>query len=242
MNPKGDLQSRNERFRLLACLVVAVALSACGTKPSPSSSAPMERANVPDSQRKLQRSTNLMMDAINKPTMPIHFSYKGQQNLNDKYPREESAKPEVGPIQIEADISPDALNLTETRGGKKTERKIAKSDAAGMAFARLDLLGPLMNVTMVTAVGTPVAQPAGSDAVEGAAADKFQFDTATATGPKAAGVQMAKSMLTNFQNVKGTVWVDQSSGRLSKFNLDADFADKAGNTWKEHYEGEVTPK
>jgi hypothetical protein len=49
-------------------------------------------------------------------------------------------------------------------------------------------------------------------------------------------------MLTNVKDSRGTAWIAKDSGELVKFNIDTDYVDKNGHAWKEHYEGEVTPK
>lgn len=226
----------------LLCLVMICLWAACKRHPSPVSSALRERAMGSDTSKKLQNCTKLLMDSLEKPTSPFHFSYKAQQNINSKYPMDKTAKPEVGPVELQADVSPEELDITETRGGKRSEHKAKKSDEAAWAFAQLDLLGPLTNTGFVLAFGQLVARPAGSDTVGGVATDKYDFDTSTATGSTKVSLDIAKGIITNIQSTKGTVWLDKSTGRLVKFNLDGDFADKAGHAWKEHYEGEVAPK
>jgi hypothetical protein len=195
-----------------------------------------------DTQTKLTNCTKLLMDSMEKPSAPFHFSYKAQENINPKYPMDKTAKPEVGPVELEADISPDEIDTTAVRGGKKTESKVKKTDAGGLALAQLELIGPTTSTGILLAFGQLAARPSGSDSVGGVAADKYDFDTSTAVGTNRAALDIAKSMLTNIQNTQGTVWLEKTSGKLVKFNINADYADKNGNSWKEHYEGEVTPK
>ena len=231
-----------ERVAFLACLVIAVVLAGCKSRTATISAARVERSGISDTQKKLQNCTKLLMDSMQKPSAPFHFSYKAQENINPKFPMDKTAKPEVGPVELEADISPDEIDIASVRGGKKTERKVMKTDPGGLALAQLDLIGPTTSTGILLAFGQLAARPSGPDSVGGVAADKYDFDTSAATGTNRAALDIAKSMLTNIQNTQGTVWLEKASGRLVKFNINADYADKNGNSWKEHYEGEVTPK
>ena len=186
-----------------------------------------------------------LMESVQNPPAPYHLSYKSQQNLNPKYPQDPSAKPEMGPLDIEADVTAEELGITETKGTKKTESKAKKSDDLGWAMAQLELTGALLEPSIAMAIGGAVARQSGSETVGGVAADKYDFDTSTATGAAKTGMEMAMGMLggkVKFNSVKGSAWVDKASGRLVKFNIDSEMSDKAGNNWKEHSEAEVTPK
>ena len=227
---------------LVAALILVLVLVGCKRSAAPATSANVERATSSNLSKTIGDSTKLLMDFLEKPTAPYHFSYKAQQNINSKYPMDKSAKPEMGPVEIQADGSPDEINLTSVQGGKKTEHKAKKGDELEWSMAQLGIVGPVGNLGIVLAFGQLGARPAGSEAVAGAAADKYDFDTAAVTGSNQAALEMVKSMLTSLQSTKGTIWIDKASGRLAKFNIDADMADKAGNAWKEHYEGEFTTK
>jgi len=231
-----------EQTAFVACLAVIVLLVGCKSGVSPTTSARLERATTGDAQSKLSNCMKLLLDSMEKPQAPFHYAFKGEENINPKYPMDKSAKPEVGPVDLQADISADEINITEVRGQKKTEHKAKKSDELGWPMAHLSLLGSLTSPGFAIAVGTTIARPAGSDTVGSVAAEKYEFDTSTATGAQKAGLEIAKSMLTNIESTKGTVWLEKDTGRLVKFNIDADLRDKAGNAWKEQYEGEVTPK
>ena len=223
-------------------LAALALLANCSNRGSTASSVRMERSTANEASQKLQNCTKLLMDSMEKPTTPFHFSYKAQENINTKYPMDKAAKPELGPVAVEADVSPDEIDVTSTRGKQTSSHKAKKGDEGAWAFAQMDLLGPMTGTGILLAFGQAVARPAGSDTVGGVATDKYDFDTSTATGSTKAGLDMAKAMITNIDNTKGTVWVDKATGRLTKFNMEAEFKDKAGNTWNEHYEGEVTPK
>ncbi|MGB7758491.1 MAG: hypothetical protein WBL61_01605 [Bryobacteraceae bacterium] len=155
---------------------------------------------------------------------------------------DKTAKPEVGPVEIEADISPDQIDLTSLRGKQKTQHKAARTDELGWGMADLETIGPVTSVGIMLAFGQMVAQSAGSGTAGGVDADRYDFDTSTATGTTKAGMDIARSMITSIDVCKGTVWIEKSTGKLVKFDIDASFADQRSNSWKEHYEGEVTRK
>jgi hypothetical protein len=56
------------------------------------------------------------------------------------------------------------------------------------------------------------------------------------------GLAAARMVLTTIGDCKGMVWIAKDSGLLIRFNVDADYRDQNNHAWKEHYEGEVTPK
>jgi hypothetical protein len=241
-------------FAALACGAMIVVLAGCksagtgtevkrGSAPSASpATAPVAGPAPGDIKLKFQRCTKLLLDSFDKPTASYHFSYTAQENINPKFPMDKTSKPEVGPVTVEADISPDQINLTSLRGGKKTENKAAKTDQLGWSMTKLELIGPVTSTAMMLAFGQMVAQPAGSGTAGGVDADKYDFDTTTATGTTKTGMDIARGMITNLEFSKGTVWLEKSTGKLVKFNIDASFADQRSNAWKEHYEGEVSLK
>jgi hypothetical protein len=237
----------------LACLAMIALLAGChnagpgsegkGSTAPPASSASAGVVRPPsDVKQKLQRCTSLLMESLQKPTASYHFSYKAQENINPKFPMDKTSKPEVGPVEVEADISPDQINLTSLRGRQKTEQKAAKTDQLAWSMANLETIGPVTSTAIMLAFGQLVAQPAGSGTAGGVDADKYEFDTSTATGTTKTGMDIARSMITNLVVSKGTVWLEKSTGKLVKFDIDASFADQRSNAWNERYEGEVTLK
>jgi hypothetical protein len=233
-----------------ACLVMSAFLAGCGSSGTSPQSTPQTKSSAPepkaapvaDIKQKLTKSSSLLMETLQKPTAAYHFTYSAQENINTKYPRDTTAKPEVGPVALDIDLTPDQLNMSSVRGKEKKNQKIAKSDQLNWAMANLELIGPVTSTGMMLAFGQLVAQPSGSESAGGVDADKYTFDTSTASGTVKTGMDIAKSMITNIDNTKGTVWLDKATGTLVKFNIDADFADKNSNAWKEHYEGELTKK
>ncbi len=242
MRERFDPKRYTKGSALVLGLAALTLLANCSKRSATTGSLPTERSGANDASQKLQNCTKLLIDSIEKPTRSFHFTYKGQENINPRYPMDKTAKPEVGPVEVQADVSPEEIDVTSTRGKQRSTHKAKKGDEGAWAFAQLDLLGPMTGTGILLAFGQAVARPAGSETAGGVPADKYEFDTSTATGPTKVGLDMAKGMITNVDNTKGTVWLEKGTGRLAKFNMDADFKDKTGNSWKEHYEGEVTPK
>jgi hypothetical protein len=226
----------------MACLAVAGLLAGCKNSAPPATTTPsVSRPTVNTAAKRLGRSGRILMDMMKDPKTPFHYSYKGQENVNDKYAFDKTAKPQVAAVTLEADLSPDEMSITSTRGGKKEDHSAKKSDDLRWSMAQLFLITNVTGPTMSIDVVASMASAAGSDTVGAVAADKFTIDTATAAGNQRAGFDIAKSMLT-IKDVKGTAWVAKDSGALVKFNLDESRADERGNAWEEHYEGEVKPK
>ncbi len=230
---------------LLMILVAIGFLAGCGSKPSSTSSALKERAMGGGATEKVGSATGRLMDSLDNPSAAFHFSYKAQKNINPKFPMESEAKPEVGPVEMEADVTADGINVSGSVGSKKTETKAKRAEEVGWPMAKLHVMGPLFDANIALAFGSVVARPAGSDSVGGVAADKYEMDSSTASPAARAGFEMAASMLggkVKFNAVKGSAWVDKANGRLLKFDLDTELSDKEGHSWKEHHEGVVTPK
>jgi hypothetical protein len=226
-------------------LLLAAVLIGCKSNPAPVKSAGSVSAtgvSAHSDARRLSSGASKLIEAMSKPTKSFHLSFQGQENINDKYPRDKTQAPEVGPVNVQADISPDELDLTETRGQTKKVAKAKKGDEMNWAMAQLSLLGVMTDPNFTIAIGSTVASPPSNDMVGTTLADKYTFDTSTATGPQKMALDAARAMLTNIKECKGTAWIAKDSGELVKFNLDAEYQDRNAHSWKEHYEGEVTPK
>jgi len=238
----------NPYMKMLAMLagwMLVAALLACKDNSTPVvSSSPAVRTSKPNmtDARRLSEGANKLMDAMNKPKTSFHFSFKGQGNINDKYASDRTQSPEVGPVALQADISPEEINLTETRGSITKTSKAKKGDELNWAMANLTTLGVMTSPNFVIAVGSSVTAPPSTDLVGATPADKFTFDTTTATPSQKMGLDAARMILTTIKDCKGTAWIAKDSGLLIKFNIDADYLDKNNHAWKEHYEGDVTPK
>jgi len=236
------LSSRN----LFAPAAVALLLvaSACGKKHaagSATSAVPAAR----ESREEFSKAGSTLLTALTEPTAPLHFSYKAQTQINNKFPMDAGAKPEVGPETMEADANPDEITIDSTRGAKKEHGSAKKTDQLGWSMIKLNLLGPVGNVSMDLAFAGAVAHKTGSETVGGAEANVYAFDTRTATAEQKAGIAMAQSMLRGRVKVAaiyGTIAVDKTSGRMAKFNFDLEMSETSGRTWKEHHEGEAFAK
>ncbi|HXW14423.1 MAG TPA: hypothetical protein VEN79_07920, partial [Terriglobia bacterium] len=150
--------------------------------------------------------------------------------------------PQVGPVALQADISPEEISLKETRGSTIRTSKAKYGDELSWEIANLTTLGVMTNPTLVIAVGASVTPPPSTDLVGATPADRFTFDTTAATPSQKMGLERARMVVTTIKDCKGTAWIAEDSGLLIKFNIDADYHDKNNHAWKEHYEGVVTPK
>lgn len=100
---------------MLAGLTLMAALLACNDNSTPvASSLPAPKSSLPNptDAKRLSDGANKLMDAMNKPAESFHFSFKGQMNISE----DKTQPPKVGPVALEADVSPGEISLTETRG------------------------------------------------------------------------------------------------------------------------------
>ncbi len=233
---------------LLVGAFIAVFAAGCQNKaPAASSgfSVPVSgHSGAQKDSKKVSDGMKLLMDSLNKPQAPLHFSYKASENVNSKFPMQAGELPKLGSVVVEADVSPDEVAVTENRAGKQTKTKANKSDMT-FGLAKLGVMGCMLEVTFPFAYAGPTAEAAGSDVVGGVPADRFNMDTATAAASTQPGLAMLGGMLNGkvkMKSVKGSAWLEKSTGRLVKFNLDADLSTQDGHSWQEHYEAMVTPK
>jgi hypothetical protein len=230
--------------RIMPVYVVSIAVALAGCTSSGPTNPLSGSSRSADDSKKVGDGVKLLMDSIDKPQTSIHFSYQARENLNPKFPSQTGSQPAMGTAAVEADITPDAVDVIETRGGKRTETKANKSDPA-FGLAKLPVLGAMLEVTFPLAIGGAAAQSAGSDTVGSVATDKFDIDTTTASAATQAGISTLAAMLggkVKIKSVKGAVWLEKSSGRIVKFNLDSDLGTQDGQSWQEHHEVVVTPK
>lgn len=226
---------------MLTVLMLVAALLACNSNSTPVRhfvAAP--RGSTPNmtDARRLSDGAGKLMDAMSKPTGSFHFSFKGQENIR----KDKTQPPQVGPVALQADVSPAEINFTETRGSTTRASKAKKSEELNWDIANLATAVVMTSPNLVIALGSIVTSPPSTDLVGTAPADRFSFDTTTATPSQRAGLEAARVVLTTIKDCKGTAWIAKDSGLLIKFNIDADYVDKNNYAWKEHYEGEVTPR
>jgi hypothetical protein len=232
---------------LLIAGCMAMVTAGCQSKTPGSASGfavPGHSGGAQDS-KKITDGMKRLMDSLDKPEAPFHFSFQAKENVNPKFPMQAGELPEIGPVTVEADVSSDDVSVTENRNGKQTQSKASKSDAVGYGMAKLGVMSCMLEVTFPFAYAGPTAQSAGSDAVGGVPADKFNMDTSTADASTQAALAMLGGMLNGkvkIKSVKGSAWLEKSSGRLVKFDLDTDLSSQDGHSWQEHYAVLVTPK
>jgi len=204
------------------------------------SSTPATRPLTPDitDTKRLSDGANKLIAAMNRPSRSFHFYFKGRENLNE----DRTKPPHVGPVALSANVSPQEITLTETRGSSTKTSKAKRSDETNWDMANMTTLGVMTNPNLVIAMGSTVASPPSTDMVEGTLADKFSFDTTAVTPAQKMRLEAARLVLSTIKDCTGTAWIAIDSGLLIKFNIDADYADKDDHTWKEHYEGVVLPK
>ena len=75
-----------------------------------------------------------------------------------RVPRQD-AQPQVGPVTLQADISPEEIDLTETRGSTTKTSKAKCGDEMNWGMANLTTLGVMTSPTLVIAVGSSVTSP-----------------------------------------------------------------------------------
>jgi len=226
--------------RMLAVLVLALlALAGCGR-----SSLPGGRGK--DYSKKINTGAGMLTKALTEGKDPMHLSMKSEQNVNPKFPDTAGSKPVMGSRTLEADVSPTEVDMVEGTDGKSRETKATPAQGMQWAFARSGLSMRLLGGNLLLAFAAVSAKEAGSDNIFGITTDKYDLDTANADASKRAAFAMSTNLMmggkTKLDLVKGSVWLDQSSGRLVKYDLHAEYSDKEGNAWKEHYEALATPK
>jgi hypothetical protein len=227
---------------LLECFALLAILSSCENKPIPvASSDRMPRTpevNATDAKRLSDGATKLLA-AMKRPTRSFHFAYNGQENLaSDK-----AKPPVVGSVTLQAEFSPEEIQVAEIRGKTITTSKARYGDDVNWGIANLKLLQVMTNPTLAIAVGASVTSPPSIDLVGTVTAEMFTFDTTSANTPSARrGLERARLVVTSIKDCKGTAWIAEDSGQLIKFNIDSNFVDGNNHSWKEHYEGIVSPK
>jgi hypothetical protein len=228
-----------------AAALVTVLIVGCNNQPPEVFTTQPERSvpttNATDTRR-LSDGVNKLIDAMNRPDRAFRFSFKGQENINDKYAQDKTQKPVVGPVSLDVVVTALELDLKEKRGKSVKQSKATIADQTSWKMAHLVILRVMTNPNLVIAAGSTLAQPPANDMVGGTIADKYSFDTTTATGSQRRAFDMARLVVASIKDCAGTVWIAKDSGELVKFNVDADYLDQDGRAWKEHYEGEVVPK
>jgi hypothetical protein len=228
-----------------AAALATVLIVGCNNQPPQVFTTQSERS-VPNTNatdtRRLSDGVNKLIDAMNTPDRSFRFSFKGQENINDNYAHDKAQRPVVGPVSLDVAVSALELDLKEKRGKSVKQSKATMENQTSWKMAHLVILRVMTKPNLVIAAGSTLAEPPANDIVGGTIADKYSFDTTTATGNQKRAFDMARLVVASVTDCAGTVWIAKDSGELVKFNVDANYLDQDGRAWKEHYEGVVTPK
>jgi hypothetical protein len=160
-------------------------------------------------------------DRINSPTESFHYSYKYTDAS--------------GSVDKEADITPQAMDITITDGSGSRTFHGVRSNEASWDGAVLDLSG--LNITAMTARlgslnNTSAVVRQGAEAINGYNATKYSIDT---TSANSSDQKSFKTLFGPGSYEKGTVWMGQD-GCAVKLVLDEGIAQTNGSVDKRHYE------
>ena len=222
-------------------LMWSFAATSCNSpsKPEPRS-LPTSQPSGPSitEAKRLSDGINKLIKAMKRPTQSFQFEFHGLENLND----DATTPPEIGAVSLSAEVSPQEIKLTEKRASTSRTSTAKRSDETNWEMVNSTILGMMTNPNLVIAMGATVASPPSTDLVGTTVADKFTFDTTTASEVEQRRLEGARQVLSTIKDCAGTAWIAEDSGLLVKFSVDADYLDKDHRAWKEHYEGVVLPK
>ncbi len=218
------MKLRVDNRAFLRCSLAAVAALALLAASGCSSSAKSGGADARGADSAGGGHINVMClgDRINNPTESFHYSYKYTDVS--------------GSVDKEADITPQAMDITVTDGSGSRTFHGLRSNEASWDGAVLDLSG--LNITAMTAKldslnGTSSIVSQGAQAMNGYSTTKYSIDTTSANSSD------RKAFVTLFgpgSYEKGTVWMGQD-GCAVKLVLDEGIAQmNGGGVEKRHYE------
>jgi hypothetical protein len=229
----------NSKVFLISLVALSLVGVGCEKKTSaPSGGSTTTTSAAPSDQ--FAKAGSILLKALTEPQYPLNFSYTAQTQISNRFPMQAGSKPEIGPLSVKAEVTPDEITVDSIRGTKKEHQSARKADAMGWPMIKLALLGPVGNLSMNLAFAAPVAKKAETKPVNGVEADIFTFDTRTASIEQKAGIAMAQSILkgrVKVDAIYGTIAVDKETGRIATFNYDLELSETSGQTWKEHHEG-----
>jgi hypothetical protein len=210
----------NKAFRRGSLAAVAalalLAASACSSSP---------KANGADARAADSAGGHIDVmcigDRISNPPESFHYSFKytGASGSVDK----------------EADITPQAMDITITDGSGSRSFHGKRSDETSWGGAVLDLSS--LNITAMTARldslnGTSSITSQGAQAMNGYSTTKYSIDT---TSANASDQKTFVTLLGPGSFEKGTVWMGQD-GCMVKLVLDEGISQTNGGVEKRHYE------
>ncbi len=162
-----------------------------------------------------------MMDHINNPAEPFHYSYKYASGARS--------------VNSEAEITPTAMDITIMDESGSHSYHGVHSDETSWNSAVLDLSG--LNITAMSARldslnGSSAIAPRGMEAMNGYQTTKYVIDT---TSANSSDRQQYETLFGKSSFEKGTVWVPED-GCAVKLFLDEGLLQPDGTMNKAHYE------
>jgi hypothetical protein len=215
---------RGDYKAFLRCSLAAVAALALLAASGCSSSTKSGGADAQGADSAGGGHINVMClgDRINSPTESFHYSYKYTDAS--------------GSADKEADITPQAMDITITDGSGTRHFHGVRADEGSWSGAVLDLSG--LNITAMTARldslnGTSSISSQGAQAMNGYPATKYSIDT---TSANSSDRKTFETLFGAGSYEKGTVWMGQD-GCAVKLVLDEAIAQpNGGGVDKRHYE------
>jgi len=228
--------SRIGAWTLALGAAAALLLAGCAKKADEGSSAPppgsqQASSTTPSGSHadgdRLAAAAKALQDEFTTPTSAFHFACRSKSG--DSL------------MTVEADVSQETMTVVSGQGDKKETNAVQKAMGEGwttMAALPVNsaLLGPLASM----AYASPVTRSAGFETLPTGSAERFDFNTAEASGTNREALD-AVSKMTGFTRVQGSAWVDKLNNHLVKYSLDSELKGKDGKLRTEHFEGQVTP-
>lgn len=179
------------------------------------------RASVASDKGSTHIDVMCVGDRISNPPESFHYSYKYTDD--------------AGSVEKEADITPQAMDITiKDKAGSHSYHGV-RSDEAIWNAAVLDLSGlgiTAMSARLGSLNGTSAIVGQGAEAVNGYNANKYSLDTASANS---SDQQQFTTLFGKGSFEKGTIWVP-SDGCAVKLVLDEAMSQTNGSVNKAHYE------
>jgi hypothetical protein len=159
------------------------------------------------------------------PTVPFHFSsVRAQQGTNDT-------------ISVEADVSPQTIDLTNRSPVGTTTNHYRRADKTGWAAAvtRMAMSSPWMDRNMAKFNISRM----GPEKVNGFQAIRYAVDTRNDPSNKQGYLQAMG--LKNY-DIVGSLWLTEDTGCILKYAIDDTDYSKNGAVTKIHYEGGIAKR
>jgi len=168
---------------------------------------------------------NCVMDHIQNPPEPFHYTYKKDSADNN--------------LIQEADLTPDTIDGSSKDKYASRAIKGVKSDRESWQLAWMGLTGISgMSSTIALIRNSSATVREGAEKMNGYDATRYSIDTSRGNAAEA-GLYRATLGDGGFE--KGTVWVN-AKGCPVKLSLDVEMHLKNGSVDKEHYEIEMVKK